>query len=110
VLHLRQKRVALLPAERPGGDCMAEQNLDVDLMVRHVDAGRVVDRVGVDAPALARVSDPAALGHGEVGAFADYRRSDLAAVDANRVVGTVAALRVALRWRLDIGSYAAKPQ
>ena len=37
-----------------------------------IDAGRVVDRVGVDAPALYAVGDAAALGDAEIGALADH--------------------------------------
>ena len=48
-----------------------EQDLQVDLVIRAVDAGRVVDRVGVDAPAAVRVLDAAALGEAQVPALAD---------------------------------------
>ena len=57
--HLRQQRVAFLPAQRSGRDRAAEQDLDIDFVVRHRDAGRIVDRVGVDAAALQRIGDAA---------------------------------------------------
>ena len=79
-------------------------------MIRGVDAGRIVDRVGVDAPALERVGDAAALGDAEIGALADDLGADLVAVDAQRVVGAVADLGVALARGLDVGADAAEPQ
>ena len=45
--HLGEERVALLPGQVAVGDDRVEQDLDVDLVVGAVDAGRVVDRVGV---------------------------------------------------------------
>ena len=47
-------------------------------------------------PPLQRILDAAALGHGEVGAFADHLGADVAAGDADRVVGAVAGLGVGL--------------
>ena len=48
-----------------------QRDLEVHLVVRHVDAGRVVDRVGVDAAARERVLDAAALREAEVAALGD---------------------------------------
>ncbi len=79
-------------------------------MVGGVDAGRVVDRVGVDAAALERIFDAAALGHAEIGALADDARGDLLAVDAQRVVRAVSGIGGALMAGLDIGADAAEPQ
>ena len=110
VLHLHQKRLALLGAERAGGDRLAEQNLDVDLMVRHRHAGRVVDRIGVDTPALLRVSDAAALGHAEIGTLGDHPGADRFTVDAQRVVGLVPDLGMGFGPRLDERADAAKEQ
>src|SRR5579862_6199844 len=46
-----------------------EQNLQIDLMIRHIDASRVVDRVSVDATAFQRVLDAPVLSESEVAAF-----------------------------------------
>ena len=97
--HLREHGVALLLGHLAVGDRQAEQDLDVDLVVRGVDAGRVVDRVGVDATRRERRLDASALGEAEVAAFADHLAAQLAAVDAQRVVGAVADLGVGLRAR-----------
>ncbi len=88
----------------------AQQDLDVDLVVRGVDAGRVVDEVGIDAPARQRVLDAAELGDAEIGALADHAGAHLAPVDAQRVVGAVADLGMRLAVRLDVGADAAEPQ
>ena len=65
-----------------------EQDLDVDFDVRGVDAGGVVDEVGVEPAAGQRVLDAAALREAEVAAFADDLGAQLRAVDAD-----------ARRWR-----------
>ena len=94
--HLGEQRVALLLGELAVGDRQPEQDLDVDLVVGGVDAGRVVDRIGVDAAAGQRVLDAAELRAAEVAAFDDDLAAQLAAVHAQRVVGAVADLRVRL--------------
>ena len=94
----------------PSAHHSAEQDLDVDLVVAAVDAGRVVDRVGVDQPAVERVLDAAALGEAEVAALADHPAAQLGAVDAQAVVGPVADVGVGLGRRLDVGADAAVPQ
>ena len=92
--HLRQQLVALLDRHRAFGHHRAEQDLDVDLVVAAVDAGGVVDGVGVDEPAVQRVLDAAALGQAEVAALADHPAAQLGAVDAQAVVGPIADLGV----------------
>ena len=91
-----QQRLALVGRQRSGGDRTVDQDLDIDLVVGGVDAGRIVDRIGVDAAAAERVFDAAALGDAEIGALADDFCADLVAVDAQRVVGAVADLGMAL--------------
>ena len=49
-----------------------QRDLDVDLEVGGVDAGRIVDGVGVEPHAAHRRLDAAALGHAEIGALADH--------------------------------------
>ena len=81
----------------PAATRRVEQDLDVDLVVAAVDAGRVVDGVGVDQPAGEGVLDAAALGEPEVAALADHPAAQLGAVDAHGVVGAVADVGVASR-------------
>jgi hypothetical protein len=68
----------------PGRACprlrRGQRDLDVDLDVGGVDAGGIVDGIGVDAPAGERELDAPALGDGEVGALADHLGAQLAAV------------------------------
>ena len=78
--HLDQQFVALLHRQLAVADELVEQDLDVDLVVAAVDAGRVVDRVGVDQPAVERVLHPCELGEAEVAALADDAGPQLVAV------------------------------
>ena len=94
--HLGEQRVALLLGQVAVRDHPVEQDLDVDLVVGGVDAGGVVDEVGVDAAAALGVLDAAELGEPEVAALAHALRPQLAAVDADRVVGLVAGVGVGL--------------
>ena len=70
--HLGQQRVARLELERAGVQQRAERDLDIDLDVGGVDAGRIVDGVGVEPDAGHRRLDAAALRHAEIGALADH--------------------------------------
>ena len=74
-------------------DQPVEQDLDVDLVVAAVDARGVVDRIGVDLPAVAGELDAAPLGQPEVAALADDLDAQLARIGADRVVGLVARRR-----------------
>ena len=94
--HQRQERVALLLGEAAVEDGASQRDLEVHLDVGGVDAGRIVDRVGVEAHPGARRFDAAALRHAEIGALADHLGPHLSAGDAHRVVGAVADLGVAL--------------
>ena len=90
-------------------DHRAEQDLDVDLVVGAVDAGRVVDEVGVD-PARPRERDPRALGQAEIAALGDDPAAQLLGVDPYRVVGAIESIGVALGGGLDVGADAAVPE
>ena len=82
--------------ERAVAHGLVQQDLDVHLVVGGVDAGAVVDRVGVDPPAGPGVLDPAQLGEAEVAALADHLGPQVRAVDPDRVVGLVADVGVRL--------------
>ena len=97
--HLGEQLVALLAGHVAGVDHRAEQDLDVDLVVGAVDAGRVVDEVGVDPPALAGERDPRPLREAEIAALADDPAAQLLGVDPHRVVAAIERLGVALRPR-----------
>ena len=96
--------------ERAVGDRVAQQDLDVHLVVGAVDAGGVVDGVGVDPSAGERVLDPRALGEPEVAALGDDLAPQLGRVDAHRVVGPVADVGVGLGARLHERADPAVPQ
>ena len=79
-------------------------------MVRAIDAGGVVDGVGVETAAGERVFDAPALGHRQVGALAEDLRAHLRGVHPERVVGPVVHLRVGFARSLDEAADAAEPQ
>ncbi len=58
-------------------------------MVRAVDPGGVVDRVGVDAPARECVLHAPCLRRAEVATLGDDTDAQLAAVHPDRVVGAI---------------------
>src|SRR6185437_4810809 len=93
--HLREQRVAVIERERAGADRAAERDLDIDLEVGGVDAGRIVDGVGVETYAAQASLDAAPLGHAEIGTLADHLAMQLSGGDADRIVGAVADLGVA---------------
>jgi hypothetical protein len=75
-----------------------------------VDAGRIVDGVGVELDAFLRRFDAAALGRAEIGAFADHPGAHIRARDTDRIIGAIADLIVAFPRSADIGADAAKPE
>jgi hypothetical protein len=83
---------ARLPSRTTG----VQQDLDVDLVVGAVHAGRIVDGVGVDAAALQRVLDAPELGEAEVAALGDDAAAQIGAVHPDRVVRAVADFGVRL--------------
>src|SRR5262249_60471092 len=87
-----------------------QRDLDVDFEVGGVDAGGIVDGIGVELDAAQRRLDPAPLGHAEIGALADDPDADLRAGDAHRVIAAVADRIVALRGRAHIGADTAEEE
>ena len=95
--HLGEQGVAVLEREPAFRHLAVERDLDVDLIVRAVDAGAELSMKSVlIRPPGRRELDPAGLGDGEVGAFADRLDPKLGAVDPDRVVAGIADLGVAL--------------
>jgi len=93
--HGKQQRIAIGVLELAAGDRLACRDLDVDLVVGGVDAGRVVERVGVDLASAEGCLDAAALGEAEIGTLADHAGAQLVAVDAHYIVGAVADINMA---------------
>ena len=69
--------------QAPGMFGQSGQNLDVHLVVGGIDAGGVVDGVGVDAAASASVGNSAGLGDPQIGAFAHHAAAQLRSVHAH---------------------------
>ena len=108
--HRGQQRVPLFGTQLSCGQRIGQQDLEVHLVVGRVDAGGVVDEVGVDPAPRGGVLDPAALGPAKVAALDRAPGADLAAVHPDRIVGPVAHLGAGLGRALHIGSDAAVEQ
>ncbi|MNK96702.1 hypothetical protein D3C87_1169970 [compost metagenome] len=76
-------------------------------MIGAIDAGRIVDGIGIDPAPVARELDAPKLGEAEVAAFSHHLAAQFGAIHAHRVVGAVAGLLVGLGRRLDVGADAA---
>ena len=108
--HGEQERVARIHRQAAVAQRDAQRDLDIDLHVGSVDAGRIVDGVGVEPDAAQRRLDAAALGHAEIGAFADHLAAQIGAGDANGVIGAVADRLVAFVGGAHIGADAAEEE
>ena len=89
---------------------LVEGDLDVDFVIAAVDAGRVVDRVGVDEPSAERVLGAGQLGEAEIPTLPHHVTAQHRRVDAHRVVGPVADRLVGLGRRLHVRADAAVPE
>jgi len=87
-----------------------ERDLDIDLDVGGVDAGRIVDGIGVEPQPAQRRLDAAALRHAEIGALSDHPALQLGPADADRVIGAIADGIIGLGRGPHIGADAAEPE
>ncbi len=110
VRHFLQKRVARRRFQFAVLDRRRKQDLDVDFVVGAVDARRIVDGVGVEAPAGEREGDARGLRQAEIGALADDLHAHVRSVNADCVIGAIADARVFFVRGLEIGADAAKPE
>ena len=108
--HLDQQLVAVRSGQATLSFRLAQQDLDVDLAVRAVDARRVVDEVRVDATTVEAVFDAGSLRQPEVAAFTDDFAAQLVSVDPQVVIAAIAGVAVAFRACLDVGTDPAIPQ
>ena len=102
-----ERVVARVEGELAAGHGGLEQNLQIDFVIRHVDTGRIVDRVGVDAPAGERVLDASPLRETQVAALDYYPGAKLGRSDSACVVGVVGDFGVGLASRANVGADAA---
>ena len=99
--------VAIVEGEIAAGYGGLEQNLEIDFVIGHIDAGRVVDGVGVDAAASECVLDARRLSEAEIAALDDNFRAQLGCADSACIVGVVGDLGVSLGRRANVGADAA---
>ncbi len=108
--HPGQQLPARLFVQRPVTHGLVQQDLDVDLVVGAVDAGRVVDEIRVEPPAGVGVLDAPELGQAQVAALPHDLAAQFRAVHAQGVVRMIADVRIALLRRFYIGADPAVPQ
>src|SRR5699024_3669689 len=108
--HAGKQRVAIIAREFADRLDRAERDLDVDFEVGGIDAAGIVDGIGIEAAAIECELDASGLGQAEIAALAHHLAAQVAAVDANAVVGAVADLRMRLAAGLDVGADAAVPE
>ena len=110
IRHFGKQGIAAVERQAAVAPGNAQCDLDVDLHIGGVDAGGIVDRVGIKPDAAERRLDPAALGHAEIGAFADDLAAQILTADPDGVVGAVADRLVGLSGGADVGADAAEEQ
>ncbi len=108
--QLVEQAIAVRARELAVAHRSTECNLEVDLNVGRVDAGRIVDGIGVEAHAMERRLDAAALRHAEVGALAHHLAAQVGTRDTHRIVGAVAYCIIGLGGSAHIGTDAAEEQ
>ena len=108
--HVGEQLVARLHGELLGRHRLVQQDLDVDLVIGGIDTRRVVDGIGVEPSARARVFDAPAWVMARLAPSPTTLQRSSRPSDAERVVGAVARVRLGLVRRLDEGADAAEPQ
>src|SRR5262249_54957702 len=108
--HRGKQTVAALEVELACPDGTAERDLDVDLEVRGIHAGRVVDGVGIAASAGEAERDPGLRRHAEIGALADDADAQLGGGYAHGIIGAVADIVIPLVGAAHEGADAAEEE
>ena len=128
LLEAERKRLVVIVAQNAGRDFIRDggkpaiasragqfsarqrrlhQDFQVDFMVGHVDAGGIIDGVGIYAATGERVLDPRLLRETEIAAFDDHFAAQFVGTDTAGVVGMIADLGVGFVAGTHVGSDAA---
>ena len=106
-----QQGVALLVrVELAGTPQLLEQDFEVDLVIGHVHACGVVNRVHVEESAPVAVVNAGQLCKSEVRALADHLRPQFGGVNAHVVIGLIPDVQVALQGGFDVGADPSEPE
>ena len=79
-------------------------------MVGGIDAGGIIDGVGIQPATLQTVFNARALSHAQIGALANHLAAQGRGIDTQRIVGAVAGVHMGFAGRLHIGADTAEPQ
>jgi len=92
VRHGGEQVIALLEGQVTSFNHTVKQDLDVDFVVRTVDARRVIDRIGIDqAPSLG-IFNPTQLSAAKVATLHQDLAAKFIAIDPERITGLVTGL------------------
>ena len=108
--HRHQELITLFEGQITGCHGLGQEDLEVHLVIGAVDAGRVVDGVGVDPTTLLGELDPTPLCDPEIAALGQDAATQLDTVDANVIIAAVADLEIGLGGRLHVRADATVPQ
>ena len=108
--HLLEQLGSLLGGQIAALDHAVEQYLDVDLVVRAVHTGRVVNCIGVDTPARGRKLDAGMLSEPEIAALTNHPAAQLRCIHTQGVVGAITGVGVLLVFGLGVGADTTIPE
>src|SRR5712691_4466291 len=101
--HRGELAVTLVEAEITTSEHRLQQDLEIYLVVGHVNAGGIVDRVGVDPAAPQGVFNASFLGQAEIAAFDHNFATEFTGWDSTGVGRMVAHLCVGFVTGADVG-------
>ena len=110
ICHRGEQRVAILACQPVLTHRIGKRDLDVDLDVRRIHAGRIVDRIRIAAPTIGSIGDATLLGDAQICALPDHLGLHLVGGHADHVIGAVAHFRIRFAGSLDVGADSAEPE
>ena len=101
--------IALIHFQTASHNLFIEQYLDINFMVRAVDAASIIYKVGVSEAAIKAEFNPRPLGHAQIATFTKHLTAQLTTINAQAVIGPVTHLQMALCRGFHIGTNTAVP-
>ena len=94
IRHRREQLIPLFLFQMTADDRRGERYLDIDFVVRCIDAGRIVYGIGVKSCPLKSRFNASSLCHPQIGALTNDLNAKLIRADPNGIVRTVANLDI----------------
>ena len=108
--HVVEALIPLFAGHVSIADDAVQKDLDVDFVVRAVDAGGIVDGIRVDPASVLRELDSSRLRAAEIAAFSDDLAAQFVSVHPQRIIRPVVHFCMGFGARLDIGSNSPVPE